>query len=97
MADSYTRAKDKKSNGGNINLSSSSTSKPSVATNPPVDPTLNLNKLGDVELKAAKAKMDVAFNANQKKPGDAGYQYDKRVCDHYPSIYMFLNHMNIHY
>ena len=39
----------------------------------------NLNKLGNEELAKHKRAMDKDFNANQLKPGDAGFQYDKRV------------------
>eukprot|EP01116_Phalansterium_solitarium_P011327 TRINITY_DN26970_c0_g1_i1.p2 TRINITY_DN26970_c0_g1~~TRINITY_DN26970_c0_g1_i1.p2 ORF type:complete len:191 (+),score=55.44 TRINITY_DN26970_c0_g1_i1:732-1304(+) len=39
----------------------------------------DLNKLGDAELKAAKSQMDTAFEATRLKPGDPGYQYDKRI------------------
>jgi hypothetical protein len=34
---------------------------------------LDLNKLGDAELKAHKKAMDAKFNANIVRPGDAGY------------------------
>jgi centrosomal protein CEP19 len=33
----------------------------------------------DVELKMAKVVMDHAFVANQLKPGDPGFEYDKQV------------------
>jgi len=36
----------------------------------------DLNKLDDKELQQKKALMDVAFEQNKKRPGDAGYQYD---------------------
>ena len=38
-----------------------------------------MNKLGDAELKAHKKAMDVGFEKNAVKKGDAGFQYDKRV------------------
>jgi len=38
----------------------------------------NLNKLNKEELQKHKDKMDVLFNKNQKKPGDAGFVYDKQ-------------------
>lgn len=41
--------------------------------------TMNLNKLSTEEIAAHKKKMDEKFNKNQLKPGDAGFQYDKRV------------------
>mmetsp|Transcript_27210 Transcript_27210/g.61733 ORF Transcript_27210/g.61733 Transcript_27210/m.61733 type:complete len:205 (-) Transcript_27210:122-736(-) len=40
---------------------------------------VNLNKLSTEEITAHKEKMDVMFFQNQKKPGDADYQYDKQV------------------
>jgi len=36
----------------------------------------DLNKLDNEALKQKKAKMDVLFNKNQKKPGDQDFQYD---------------------
>jgi len=39
----------------------------------------DLNKLGDSELKAHKASMEVGFQKNAVKKGDAGFEYDKRV------------------
>lgn len=39
----------------------------------------DLNKLGDAALARHKKAMDKNFNANQLKPGDAGFEYDKRV------------------
>lgn len=40
--------------------------------------TANLNKLSKDELQKHKDKMDVLFNKNQKKPGEAGFIYDKQ-------------------
>lgn len=40
---------------------------------------LDLNRLDDAALAAEKAKMDVAFRASRVAPGDAGYEYDRRV------------------
>ena len=40
--------------------------------------TYDLNKLDDTALKKEKAKMDVGFEKNQLRPGDAGYIYDTR-------------------
>lgn len=37
---------------------------------------MDLNKLDNEELSKKKAKMDVLFNKNQKKPSDPGFQYD---------------------
>ena len=39
----------------------------------------DLNKLTDAELKAHKASMEVSFQKNAIKKGDAGFEYDKRV------------------
>ena len=39
----------------------------------------DLNKCSEYELKKHKKKMDENFVQNQLKPGDPGYQYDKRV------------------
>ena len=41
--------------------------------------TADLNKLGDEELKAHKAAMEVNFQKNNIRKGDPGFQYDKRV------------------
>lgn len=41
--------------------------------------TTNLNKLSKEEVQKHKDKMDVLFNKNYKKPGDAGFIYDKQV------------------
>ena len=41
--------------------------------------TQDLNKLGDAELKAHKAKMEEGFSKNAIKKGDPGFEYDKRV------------------
>jgi len=38
----------------------------------------NLNKLSKAELDKHKAKMDVHFSKNQKKPGDKDFVYDKQ-------------------
>ena len=74
MVDSYTKAKEKKGKPP----AAATVGKPKPAASV-VDGNKNLNTLADGELKAIKAQMDVGFSANQKKPGDAGYQYDKRV------------------
>ena len=39
----------------------------------------NLNKLSNTELALHKKKMDEKFSKNQLKPGDNGFQYDKRI------------------
>ena len=39
----------------------------------------NLNHLSDDELEKVKSKMDVKFTANQLKPGDDGFEYDKQA------------------
>ena len=40
---------------------------------------LDLNKLDDDQLKAHKKAMDEQYHKNIVRPGDAGYQYDKRT------------------
>mmetsp|Transcript_36697 Transcript_36697/g.80444 ORF Transcript_36697/g.80444 Transcript_36697/m.80444 type:complete len:188 (-) Transcript_36697:211-774(-) len=40
---------------------------------------MNLNALSTEELELHKARMDVRFFQNQKKPGDDGYVYDLQV------------------
>uniref|UniRef100_A0A7S4QI76 Centrosomal protein of 19 kDa n=1 Tax=Alexandrium monilatum TaxID=311494 RepID=A0A7S4QI76_9DINO len=40
---------------------------------------MNLNKLSPEEVLKHKAKMDIQFYQNQKKPGDPGYAYDVQV------------------
>lgn len=39
----------------------------------------DLNKVSQDELQKAKGKMNKTFEQNQLKPGDHGFQYDKRV------------------
>ena len=39
----------------------------------------DLNKCGDYELKRHKLNMDKGFAKTQLKPGDQGFEYDKRV------------------
>lgn len=39
----------------------------------------NLNKLTTTEIETHKKKMDENFSKNQLKPGDSGFEYDKRV------------------
>lgn len=39
----------------------------------------DLNRVSEVELQMAKAKMEEKFTANQIKPGDPQYEYDKQV------------------
>ena len=39
----------------------------------------NLNKLSAVQIAAHKKKMDEKFHKNQLKPGDSGFEYDKRI------------------
>jgi hypothetical protein len=38
-----------------------------------------LNNLSDDELEKVKSKMDVNFKSRQLKPGDDGFEYDKRT------------------
>ena len=42
-------------------------------------PEVDLNKVSEFRLKAAKLEMDVGFSQSLKRPGDAGYEYDKQV------------------
>lgn len=89
MIDTYYSAKEKKTKSSNPTKSANSqnaTSQPSNLASTKVDSKSilsgipeDLNKLDDQELKKVKSKMDVLFQENQKKPGDPGYQYDKRV------------------
>lgn len=52
---------------------------------PKIDATKLLSGIGDLQrvgpavLQAAKAKMEVLFEAHRVKPGEEGYEYDKRV------------------
>ena len=39
----------------------------------------NLNKLTDAQLDKHKKKMEEKFEKNALKPGDAGFEYDKRI------------------
>jgi hypothetical protein len=39
----------------------------------------DLNKLENEELDEVKARMDVLYQKNQKRPGDSGYEYDKQI------------------
>lgn len=92
MIDSYYSAKEKKNRSSipakSATSSQNATPQPPNSTNSnlKVDPKSvlsgipeDLNNLDDQELKKVKSKMDVLFQQNQKKPGDPGYQYDKRV------------------
>ena len=38
-----------------------------------------MNKLSAVQIAEHKKKMDEKFLKNQLKPGDSGFQYDKRI------------------
>ena len=40
---------------------------------------IDLNKLSDSELERQKARMDVLFEANRKRPDDEGFVYDLEV------------------
>ena len=51
----------------------------------PVDKWGDLNKASDEEVDRAKSEMDVAFEANRKKLGDDGYEWDKRADFETPS------------
>ena len=39
----------------------------------------DLQRAGPAQLQAAKARMDVVFEANRTRPSEAGFQYDKRA------------------
>ncbi len=39
----------------------------------------DFNKLDDSALKSVKDQMSVNFSANQLKPGDKGFEYDRRI------------------
>lgn len=43
------------------------------------DAEADLNKLSDSELERQKAKMDVLFEENRKRPEDEGFVYDLEV------------------
>ena len=52
---------------------------PPRAAPPPVREEVDLNKVSEFRLKAAKLEMDVGFAQTLKRPGDEGYEYDKQV------------------
>ncbi len=52
---------------------------PSPAPPPPAREEVDLNKVSEFRLKAAKLEMDVGFSQTLKRPGDDGYEYDKQV------------------
>ena len=52
---------------------------PLVAAPPPAREEVDLNKVSEFRLKAAKLEMDVGFSESLKRPGDEGYEYDKQV------------------
>ena len=56
---------------------------PAAPSPPPAraapQPEVDLNKVSEFRLKAAKLEMDVGFSQSLKRPGDAGYEYDKQV------------------
>ena len=52
---------------------------PPRAAPPPAREEVDLNKVSEFRLKAAKLEMDVGFAQTLKRPGDAGYEYDKQV------------------
>ena len=52
---------------------------PPPARAPPAREDVDLNKVSEFRLKAAKLEMDVGFSQSLKRPGDAGYEYDKQV------------------
>ncbi len=45
-----------------------------------VDLPEDLNKVTEVELQLAKARMEQDFQRNQIRPGHKDYEYDKQVC-----------------
>ena len=52
---------------------------PPPARAPPAREDVDLNKVSEFRLKAAKLEMDVGFSQSLKLPGDVGYEYDKQV------------------
>ena len=52
---------------------------PARAAPPPAREEVDLNKVSEFRLKAAKLEMDVGFAQTLKRPGDEGYEYDKQV------------------
>ena len=52
---------------------------PPRAAPPPAREEIDLNKVSEFRLKAAKLEMDVGFAQTLKRPGDEGYEYDKQV------------------
>lgn len=46
---------------------------------PPARAEVDLNKVSDFRLRAAKLEMDVGFEKTLKRPGEEGYEYDKEV------------------
>ena len=50
-----------------------------AAPPPPAREEVDLNKVSEFRLKAAKLEMDVGFAQTLKRPGDDGYEYDKQV------------------
>ena len=52
---------------------------PPRAAPPPAREEVDLNKVSEFRLKAAKLEMDVGFAQTLKRPGDDGYEYDKQV------------------
>ena len=52
---------------------------PPPARAPPAREDVDLNKVSEFRLKAAKLEMDVGFSQSLKRPGDEGYEYDKQV------------------
>ena len=54
-------------------------SPPRAAPPPPARQEVDLNKVSEFRLKAAKLEMDVGFSESLKRPGDEGYEYDKQV------------------
>ena len=52
---------------------------PPPARAPPAREDVDLNKVSEFRLKAAKLEMDVGFSQSLKRPGDDGYEYDKQV------------------
>jgi hypothetical protein len=42
-------------------------------------PQADYNRVSESQLKQVKQKMDVVFAQNIVRPGEEGYQYDKRV------------------
>jgi len=66
-------------NAGTASPVASPVPSPVVPSPPPAREEVDLNKVSEFRLKAAKLEMDVGFSQSLKRPGDDGYEYDKQV------------------